>query len=246
MTTQMHLAAQYLAAAGISFVAKKDDDSHTNLGFSQKEGRIISRQLTNNGVSLSLDYKNFSLVWTDDAEAHLELNGKNHLEIIEWLNKRALASKMGVYSYNLHYDLPYTISNSFTFELKDKNQLEELFQLRTRAQNAITAFLEKGRFESEIRIWPHHFDTGAFFVLDTDSSLAIGLGLSIPDTMVNDYYYYISGYYGHDGIATDNFKPLMKGKWMNDGFKGAILPASAVTETEASSFFSEALSAFKN
>ena len=30
----MHLTAQYLAAAGISFVAKKDDDSHTNVGFS--------------------------------------------------------------------------------------------------------------------------------------------------------------------------------------------------------------------
>lgn len=33
----MHLASQYLAAAAISFVPKKDDDSHTNLGWSNEK-----------------------------------------------------------------------------------------------------------------------------------------------------------------------------------------------------------------
>ena len=30
MEKQIHLAAQYLAAAGISFLEKEPDDSHTN------------------------------------------------------------------------------------------------------------------------------------------------------------------------------------------------------------------------
>ncbi len=242
----MHLAAQYLAAAGVSYVAKKEDDSHTNLGFSEKEGRMYARQLTHKGVMFSLDYTNFSLVWKNDVENHLELDGKTHTEVLQWITKMALASKMGLYKYNLHYDLPYAITNDFIFELKDKRRLKALLQLRTEAQNAISTFLTKEHFESEIRTWPHHFDTGAFFVLDETSNFAIGLGLSIPDTVVDDYYYYISAYHGHDGIATNNFKPLTKGKWMNDKFKGAILPASTVTEKEASDFFSEALDAFKN
>lgn len=41
----MHLAAQYLAAAGISFVAKEDDDSHTNLGFSAETGSMTTHPL---------------------------------------------------------------------------------------------------------------------------------------------------------------------------------------------------------
>jgi hypothetical protein len=33
MKDQLHIAAQYLAAANMSFLEKKADDSHTNLGF---------------------------------------------------------------------------------------------------------------------------------------------------------------------------------------------------------------------
>ena len=46
MEKQMHLAAQYLAAAGISFLEKKDDDSHTNLGFSIKDQCLYTHTLS--------------------------------------------------------------------------------------------------------------------------------------------------------------------------------------------------------
>ena len=44
MKEQIHLAAQYLAAAGISFLEKRDDDSHTNLGFNIEKGTLDDRK----------------------------------------------------------------------------------------------------------------------------------------------------------------------------------------------------------
>jgi hypothetical protein len=49
MEKMMYLLAQYLAAAGISFLEKKDDDSHSNLGFSIENSSMYSRPLNENG-----------------------------------------------------------------------------------------------------------------------------------------------------------------------------------------------------
>ena len=38
----LHLAAQYLAAGGISFIEKKSDDSHTNLAWNKTENRMTT------------------------------------------------------------------------------------------------------------------------------------------------------------------------------------------------------------
>ena len=41
----MHIAAQYLAAAGISILEKQPDDSHTNVGFSVEDRTLFTRPL---------------------------------------------------------------------------------------------------------------------------------------------------------------------------------------------------------
>ena len=50
----MHIAAQYLAAAGISFLEKQPDDSHTNVGFSVEDRTLFSRSLLSSGITLQL------------------------------------------------------------------------------------------------------------------------------------------------------------------------------------------------
>ncbi len=66
MTTQMHLAAQYLAAAGISFVPEENDDSHTNLGFSTQKECLYTRPLNSSGAELLLNYNFFTLEWNSN------------------------------------------------------------------------------------------------------------------------------------------------------------------------------------
>ncbi len=248
MTTQMHLAAQYLAAAGISFLEKKEDDSHTNLGFSINDGNLSTHPLTDNGDTLALNYHRFTLEWNSkNSKSSLSLDKTTHAEILKWIRATAEEANVNIpYQYSFHYDLPYqAIESDFKFELTNTDNLKTLTHFRTLAQDSIKNFLEKNQLESDIRIWPHHFDTGAFVVLDNISGLSIGLGLAIPDSMVNNYYLYISGYYGHNSIDTSGFSPLSHGKWSNEGFKGAVLSISGIDQKQAITFFDQALFQYK-
>ncbi|TMU50883.1 hypothetical protein [Flagellimonas algicola] len=246
MLQQLHLATQYLATAGISFLEKKADDSHTNLGFSMEKARLETWPLDSTGTQLCLNYRKFALEWTSEEELSLALNGKTHEEVVAWLKKTAEQLGLPSYRFDLHYSLPYSMDENFKFEFSNADQVAHLIQSRTLVQQALASFLEKEDLGSEIRIWPHHFDTGAFTALNDGSGKSIGLGMAIPDTLVDDLYLYISGYRGHDALRTWAFKSLTRGKWVNDAFKGAVLPLSGLTKDIAVQFFQEALARYKN
>ncbi|WP_291961933.1 hypothetical protein [Maribacter sp.] len=243
MRKQMHLASQYLAAAAISFVPKKDDDSHTNLGWSIEKKQLETHPLSLSGDMLSLNYNTFSLEWNSPKnDASLTLDGKTHQEVLEWLVKTSKIFLGKVYTYEFHYDLPYTINASYAFKL-NALELKELASLRTLAQSSLVATLKEKGLESDVRIWPHHFDSGAYASLSDD--IAVGFGLAIPDALVNEHYFYISGYKGHNGLDTSNFDALSLGEWKNDGFKGAVLPATKINKDQAVQFFTEAINTYK-
>lgn len=245
MQAQLHLAAQYLATAAISFLDKKDDDSHTNLGFSIDEKSILTRPLDGTSIQLGLNYGTFSLDWKSNRPQSLSLNGKTHREIVAWLTKVTHASNLPKpYSYILHYGLPYSMGDSERFKLSAPEEIQRLVRLRTLAQNVLSQFLEGENLVSDVRIWPHHFDTGAFVHLRGGSGKSLGMGMAIPDGLVDDLYFYINGYRGNDGLDTWAFPPLSHGKWVNNGFKGAVLPVFGVSEAMALQFFKEALGTY--
>jgi len=244
MEKMMHLAAQYLAAAGISFVTKKDDDSHTNVGFSIAKCCMETHPLSENGDVLSLDYKNFSLNWNSDNDSTtFSLDGATHLDALSWLKGTSKTFLNKSYTYKFHYDLPYEITDDFKFELSDETRLAELLQLRILAQSTLEEVLKEGNLKSEIRTWPHHFDSGAYSSLN--DNIAIGFGLAIPDSVCSEHYFYISGYRGHTALNTDEFPTLSIGEWKNDGFKGAILPGTTIDKSQAVLFFKEAIENYK-
>jgi hypothetical protein len=194
MKKQMHLAAQYLAAAGISFLEKKEDDSHTNLGFNISGASLETNVLSKNGDQLCLNYKTFSLVWKSKKDkTSFKLNGKTHKAVLEWLEETSKKYLNKPYSYKLHYDLPYKIDDSFVFQLKSNSDLEELIQLRTVIQLSLEEINIIYNKNADIRIWPHHFDTGIYSQL-LDNDISFGLGLAIPDSVCKEHYLYISGY----------------------------------------------------
>ncbi|WP_276166325.1 hypothetical protein [Zobellia alginiliquefaciens] len=242
MRKQMHLAAQYLAAAGISFLPKKDDDSHTNLGWSNEKQQMETHRLSPNGDVLALDYGTFSLIWNSNSgSAALPLNNRSHAEVLKWIQETSAAFLSKSYTYAFHYDLPYTIDTSFTYHL-DESELKELASLRTLAQSSLEKVLKETGLESDVRIWPHHFDSGAYASLNDD--IAVGLGLAIPDAMVNEHYFYVSGYEKGKGIDTSNFKNLSLGEWKNEGFEGAVLIADHRNKKEVVKFFIEAINGY--
>lgn len=244
MEKMMHLAAQYLAAAGISFLDKKDDDSHTNLGLSRGTGRLQTHPLSANGDILSLDYTDFSLRWDAQNNSSIfPLNGATHAQVLTWLQETSKTILNRDYTYKFHYDLPYPIRPDFMFELLSEKRLKELLDFRILAQSTLEEILAVYRLESSIRIWPHHFDTGAY--AKVNDRFAIGFGLAIPDTLCTTHYFYISGYEGHDAISTTGFAQLSFGEWKDNGFKGGLLPASAIGQLKAVTFLKEAINSYK-
>ena len=136
----MHLAVQYLAAAGISFVAKKDDDSHTNVGFSIEKTCMETHPISENGDILSLDYKYFSLNWNSKSGSiSFPLDGATHADILNWLKETSKTFINKSYSYEFHYDLPYEMTDDFKFKLVDANRLED-FRLSVPASRVFSFF----------------------------------------------------------------------------------------------------------
>ncbi|WP_282031420.1 hypothetical protein [Winogradskyella eximia] len=245
MKEQMHLAAQYLAAAGISFLDKKADDSHTNLGYNIKDSALETHVLSENEDQLCLSYNDFSLQWkSKTGTVSFDLDGATHQDVLSWLGDTSKAHLGKEYRYNLHYDLPYSINNSYVFQLKSTEELQELVQLRTMAQLSLEQINKDFGKNADIRIWPHHFDTGIYSQL-LNNDIYLGLGLAIPDSLSDYHYLYISGYKENNTINPSHFSPLKKGEWKTDGFKGAILPALNVTEANAVDFFKEAINQYK-
>jgi len=247
MEKTMHLAAQYLAAAGISFLEKEPDDSHTNLGFDTSTGCLQTRELSNLGDKLSLDYKNFNLEWENKNEkVTLDLDGATHGELLKILKKISMTFLNKKYEYAFHYELPQAITNSHVYKLHDAKRLRELMDLRTRVQHAIEATIADNSLDSQIRVWPHHFDTGAYSELPKNTDISVGFGLAIPDSLSKEHYLYISGYSKSGTIETNGFTDLSKGVWRTGDFKGAIIPSANLTTTEAAQFFQEAIDIYKN
>lgn len=242
MEKVFHIAAQYLATTAISFLEAKSDDSHTNLAW--QNGALSTHSLSESNCRLSLDYRSFSLIWTNDAGYRNEfsLDGKTHSEIITWIRRTSLEVKFNkVYEYKLHYELPYKDKlNAYIFQRPSKEVTEQLIQQRDLAQQALEKVLKDQ--DTAVRVWPHHFDSGAFFT--TKNKIGIGLGMAVPDTMINDFYFYVSGYKGHDAIELPEPIQIENGNYHHKEWKGFVLPVAGTMLEEAVEFYTTAIRAY--
>ncbi|MFT5618895.1 MAG: hypothetical protein ACI85I_002130 [Arenicella sp.] len=248
MLKQLHLAAQYLAVAGINFVDKKADDSHTNLGWDSENLRLTSRFLANTGFQVGLNYTDFSLEWLKVGEVQdsLPLHESSHNAVVDWVSKKiATAGIEGSYNYSLHYDIPYnSLGNDFRYELVSKSEMHRLAGLLSVAQNQFQIFLQNEKLDSEIRVWPHHFDLGIYTEADSSKNLFVGAGLAVPDSLVDDLYYYISGYKDGESMAVSSFLALSQGKWA-DNWDGGVMASTGKSGNEISTFLIETLQIFR-
>ncbi len=238
---QIHLSAQYLAAAGISFLNKEGDDSHTNLGFNTDGGYLETHPFSDDDDRLILHYKNFSLEWkSNEGSKVFRLDGATHKEVVEWISETANTSLNKGYNYYFHYDLPYSINNTFTFKLLDEAKLNELLHLRILAQFILEKLDKFYKLNASIRIWPHHFDTGIYSVIP-ESDITIGLGLAIPDTICDEHYLYITGYKNGNAIDPSGLNKLAQGECKSEGFTGAIFKTNNIVESDGVNFFKQVI-----
>lgn len=238
---KLHQASQYLAAASISFLDKKADDSHTNLGWNTALSRIESHPLDAKGNQLVFDLKSSQLAWLKNSVESDKINLENnsHAEITSWIKDVSRINGIEKeFKYSFHYDLPYaSLSENHQFSF-DKSQVETYINRQDIAQEAFESFLTVNDLKSDIRIWPHHFDLGIYFQIDDEGKNFVGAGLAVPDTLVDDMYFYSSGHKNGDSIKTSEFKGLTKGDWRKD-WEGATLASENINSDSALTFLNE-------
>lgn len=254
ITESLHIAAQYLAAAGESFVEPQAIGMHASFGWNADRQALITRDLNKNGLFMALNLSLFRIEFLRNGRvlASRPLTGSTHKEMLDWLWEvfRDLEFE-GQYSFNLPYDLPKgKISDDFTFEHIDPNELIQHAAMRDQAYRVLKNFAEKHIEEIEVRTWPYHFDTSALMKLG--GRFRIDVGLTIPDGLVDCFYYYVKGWNGKEQMAITHFPALKHGSWMDTsdenaegGWKGAIMKYKNQKNEEILSFLNEAVDYLK-
>ena len=70
--------------------------------------------------------------------------------------------------------------------------------------------------------------------------------LSIPDSLIDDFYLYVSGYQGHNPIKLNHQKKLKQGIYYDNGWKGFALPLVNLDKNAALLFFKDAIDRYQN
>ena len=241
-TKQLHIAAQYLAMAGKNYVEHQSDDSHANLGWIKETNSFVTHKLSN-GDTLELDTCAMTLNWNGASGGTFKLSGVRHKDVLKWLNQIALDKGLKAYVFDLHYDIGHEdLTDEFPFTQVDNELCTQIARLRSLAYASCEQVLSELDLKSDVRTWPHHFDTGAYVSIPK-SKIGIGFGMAIPDNLSSDYYLYTSGYKGHEGMSTEGFSALTKGSWKDGEWKGGLLPVKGLIERDYTRFFEETIKA---
>lgn len=241
---QIHLASQYLAAATISFLEKKSDDSHTNLGWDPVNNRLTTHLFGNNQIGINLSTVNLEWLIEGRLEQSIDLQESTHREILNWFKEAV--KQYGIekdFAYAFHYDLPYeaiTEEDKFSFNLQETMRYAEHL---SKAQRSFNTFLVENNLSSPIRVWPHHFDLGFYTALDDTGDLFMSGGLAIADTMLDELYFYSAGWLKGVAINVRAYSGLKKGEWRND-WDGAVLRSAESNETDAIQFLNQTKNRF--
>lgn len=225
---QLHWLSQILAKINRTFLEKESDDSHTNLYYDTISNRLFGRWFENakGRYLMSLNLGDLSFELLDQHFNSLWLvssNGKSILEVESQLDSGLsdLGFSNSGWKDSIHYEIPDYGLNKSPIEHLSESQIALWSNFRSLANYACADLLGNRQAESEIRIWPHHFDTGIYF--DLSPRLGIGFGLAMKDQMAEDAYFYLTGY--SDAVDFDyaNFKSEDSWDWKSVEWKGALL-----------------------
>lgn len=229
----LHVVCQILAKLNIEFLPHLDDDSHTNLYFDALGEQITGRWIhLDKGAFLPvvnlnpLEFKildnSYKTIYTTDIARYtiseIENNIANSLPTIQLHSNP--------FSRELHYQTPiYSFSSNPLLEPKPSALL--MWQhYRQLANTSCELLLGHFQLKGEVRIWPHHFDTGIYVETNT---IGIGFGLSMQDPTVKAPYFYMAGYPKNGTIKFNNLPKDNNYKWIiSEQWNGAVLPLSQI------------------
>lgn len=232
----IHTVSQYLARVNKSYLPPQDDDSHTSLGFDQLGSRVCGGWIKSGVKSfmLSLNLGSFRLEWLNSAlrvlPGSIPVAGRKMSVIESELIKSISMINLDPSELvtEMHYQIPEYFNGSDCFPEPDPEGIRKWIFYRGVANE--TSSLLKNHLQSDldIRIWPHHFDTGIYVPLH-DNMMGIGFGLAMEDDIGGSPYLYITGYPAEGNLNYTGLPEPGSGTWKTgEGWKGAVLPLDRI------------------
>lgn len=236
---QQHQATQFIALVGKHLVPNKADDSHTNMEFVFNENTLIGNVLPSGfRVSLGLTDLRINILDQDNnSKKEISLDGKTKQTVFEELKQSLsdLSVNVADFTNELHYEIPeHLLDKGAVFSLKNKSAFIENTNYRHNAELVISEIAKPFEKAEAVKIWPHHFDTDSFIPVAQNEkgelSQSIGLGWAMPDTMVEEPYYYLSFWSEKPIDGSDALPALKAGQWMMPNWNGAVLKQSEIMQ----------------
>lgn len=228
----LHRGAQYLTLTAKAFLSPEDDDSHTNLEWNHERQRLEGRwfRATGNEYRLTLSPSDYELIWEDRSRVAVERKQLAQAPLSEvrswWEATAKTIGEKDVSEIQLHYELPDDeVYTSEALPNPNSDMLGAWMRWRTRAEKLLQGTKSILTHPGDIRVWPHHFDSGLYG--EVTSELALGVGVAPADTMVDEPYIYLYGW------TNEQYKPMTEshdeiGKWIapesKGGWSGFVLP----------------------
>lgn len=235
----LHLLSQIPALITANLIEETEDYSHTNLVFDVVGKRMLTRWMVsaNENVCLSLDLEKLTFQWIDKqikVKKEIQIAGKTfeqtENEVKSSVTEIGFASN--VFTKPLKYELEDYHFRAAEFHPFHEDGLNNWIKIRSLANAACERFLTHLNAAVEVRIWPHHFDTGVYTELA--NKLGVGFGLAMQDSLVDSPYLYLSGYALAGALGMDNLPKLEHGLWKTGGWNGAVLPYSKLHHLDES------------
>ncbi|MEM9338762.1 MAG: hypothetical protein AAGA66_08550 [Bacteroidota bacterium] len=232
----IYQAAQFLAMFGKGYAEKQPDDSHTNLEFLSEKSTIVSRVEKEKGISLFLDVPRWRLGLEKEKVEVASLPITNHTqeEIIRWvrheLNQQGLDGDK--FQEISHYTIPeHPTQHGSPFSSIDLQAAQQWSVIRANANLIMSELTQLIGMNSDFCIWPHHFDTGAYYPLGEQKG--IGTGWAMTDVLCDQPYLYLYGVNGMGDIGYVNAPPLTIGRWvLTNEWQGAIVSLKEIASVE--------------
>jgi len=243
---QAHHAAQLATAAGISFLPKQADDSHTNLEWIPALGGLASNPVpAATPFRIAVRFAELQICVVDlrnKATAAFSLHGRTIADAERWLRERiaelageAMASK---FTLARHYQIPHhAVDDGSPFDASAGGAFAELaawFDLAARLLEPVRVRNDG----SDIRCWPHHFDIATLTTVEPGKT--VGAGLEPGDTYYDEPYFYVNASPRPPAAAAR--APLEgDGSWHTHEWIGAVLPGSRIRARDGESQIAEFL-----
>jgi len=232
---QAHCAVQWLARAARAYVPPQPNDFHTNLGWDEDFGGLVTHALPD-GARLGLRLADLTIVVLGDKAKELSLDGRAETEVRAWLGREMAARGLPPEALDAPspYGMPWHV-----LAMGARYSLDELTDaFATLALWYGNADVALGGFRRtlaarklkppQVRCWPHHFDLDCLVTLGRGRSM--GLGFCPGDEYCDEPYFYTS-MYPEPWIPALPLLPAMA-HWHTYKFLAALAPAHKIVAAD--------------